>query len=517
MLQGHLLWVDDEIDLLRPHILFLQGKGYEVSTATNGNDAIELCRETDFDIVFLDENMPGLSGLETLHFIKELRPTTPLVMITKSEEEDIMNQAIGAKIADYLIKPVNPNQILLSLKKHVHRRSIERVTTQTHYRQEFAQLGAQISNSLNEDDWKEVYKRLVYWELELAQTDEPTMAAMLQMQKQEANTAFCKYIKKNYTAWINATERPTLSPDLFKTRIAPTLARQEKVFWVVLDNFRYDQWRVLAPLLSEDFNVLEEDLYMSILPTATQYCRNALFAGLWPSQIKQMYPTLWIEESEEGSKNAHEEQLLQLQLERLRLNSRMSYHKINDSEAAEKYIGGAQNLLNNDLNVVVINFIDILSHARTDSKMMRELASTEAAYRSITESWFKHSNIAQLFKFLATTDYQILLTTDHGSIRVNTPTKITAERHVNSNLRYKFGRNLEYNTKEVFEVNEPTKCGLPAINISTKYIFATDNRFFAYPNNYNHYVQYYKDTFQHGGISLEEMLIPFVVLRKKEP
>lgn len=515
MTQGHLLWVDDEIDLLRPHLIFLQSKGYEIDTATNGNDAIELCRECDYDLVFLDENMPGLSGLETLHFIKEIRPTTPLVMITKSEEEDIMNQAIGAKIADYLIKPVNPNQILLSLKKHIHRRSIERVATQTNYRQEFAQLGAQISDSLSYEEWKDIYKRLVYWELELAQTDEPAMVEMLQMQKQEANLAFSKYIKKHYAQWLADKDRPTISPDVFKSHIAPLLTQGEQVFVVVLDNFRYDQWRVIAPLLAEDFNVIEEDLYLSILPTATQYCRNALFAGLMPAQIKQMYPHLWIEEHEEGSKNAHEETLIQLQLERMRLKRSISYHKINDSEAAEKYLHSLNNLRTNDLNVLVINFIDILSHARTDSKMMRELASSEAAYRSITESWFKHSHISQLFKELAAMGRQIILTTDHGSIRVATPTKIAAERNVNTNLRYKFGRTLDYNAKEVFEVSDPNKLGLPAPNLSTKYVFATDNRFFAYPNNYNHYVQYYKDTFQHGGISLEEMLVPIVLLHGK--
>ncbi len=514
MVNGKLLWVDDEIDMLRAHIMFLENKGYMVSTASNGADALERCREEDFDLIFLDENMPGLSGLETLSQMKEMHPNVPIVMITKSEEEDIMNQAIGSKIADYLIKPVNPNQILLSLKKNIHQRAIVTEVTQSSYRQEFGRLGMQISDSLTAEEWAELYRRLVFWELELSDT-EGAMNDLLLMQKQEANHTFAKFVRKHYEGWISSPDtRPMMSPDLFKKKVFPPLAAGEKVFLLVFDNFRYDQWRTIAAELAEDFTI-DEQLYFSILPTATQYCRNALFSGLMPLQIKQMYPHLWTEEDEEGSKNSFEAELIGTQIERYRKRHTYSYNKINNSEAAEKLLAQFDRLSGYDLNVLVINFIDILSHARTDSKMMRELASNEAAYRSITQSWFRHSAIASFFKALAASDYRVIITTDHGSIRVNEPTRVVGDRSVNTNLRYKLGRTLDYNQKEVYEVREPTRIGLPAPNLSTAYIFALTNHFFAYPNNYNHYVSYYRDTFQHGGISMEEMIVPVVSMKGK--
>lgn len=515
MTNGRLLWVDDEIDMLKAHIIFLEKKGYSVLTASNGSDALDICRAEDLDLILLDENMPGLSGLETLAGIKDIQPLVPVVMVTKNEEEDLMDQAIGSKIADYLIKPVNPMQILLTLKKNIHQREIVQEVTQSNYRQDFMRIGMQMGEKLSAEEWKELYKKLVHWELQLSEA-ESAMNEMLGMQKEEANQAFAKFIMRNYEEWLStaAGERPMISPDVFRNRVFPLLNQGRKVFLLILDNFRFDQWRVLAQELADDFDI-NEDLYYSILPTATQYARNAILSGLMPLDIKEMYPGLWVEEGEEEGKNLNEDALLAHQMERYRRRETFTYHKLNDSVAVEKLLSQFSAELSAQLNVVVVNFIDILSHARTEMKMVRELAHNEAAYRSITLSWFRHTAIKDFFKRLATLDCDVLLTTDHGSIRVSQPAKVVGDRNVNTNLRYKLGKNLTYNPKEVYEVRRPKQIRLPAPNLSTTYIFAHSSRFFAYPNNYNYYVQYYKDTFQHGGISMEEMLVPMVEMRGK--
>ena len=510
-----LLWADDEIELLNAHIIFLQGKGYEVTKVTNGPDAIEACRREAFDLILLDENMPGLTGLETLTTIKELHPATPVVMVTKSEEEDIMEQAIGSKIADYLIKPVNPHQILLALKKNIHSREIVAEKANSAYQQNFGRLSMQISDARSIEEWQDVYRKIVYWELELENAD-VQMREMLKSQKEEANSMFGRFVKKNYMEWMASAreERPLMSNDLFRDRIFPLLDNGEKVFFIIIDNFRYDQWRVLAEEIGSDF-AIEEELYTSILPTATQYARNAIFSGLMPRQIKDMFPDLWVDEEDEEGKNLNEEELIATQIARYRRKDTFSYCKVLTSAAADKYVDSINSLAKNDVNVLVINFIDMLSHARTESLMVRELAANEAAYRSITLSWLRHSAIKRLFSYLADNKYTVVITTDHGSIQVDTPTKVVGDKNTNTNLRYKLGKALNYNGKDVFEIKEPAKAFLPAPNLSTSYIFATGSNFFAYPNNYNYYVQYYKDTFQHGGISMEEMLIPLIKLRPR--
>lgn len=515
-MSARLLWVDDEIDLLKAHQIFLQKRGYDVATCSNGRDAIDLCRTNDFDLVLLDENMPGLSGLETLSAIKNLQPTLPVVMVTKNEAEDIMDQAIGAQIADYLLKPVNPMQILLSLKKNIHQRTIVQEQTETSYRQEFAAISMQIDEARTAEQWAELYKRLVRWELQLEAGD-GAMAEMLRQQKEEANAAFAKMIKSHYETWLHQPEvegRPTLSHEVMRRKVFPKLSEGKRVVMIVLDNFRYDQWRVLSEELADLFDI-DEDLYYTLLPTSTQYARNAIFAGLMPLQIKEMYPDLWVEEDEDEGKNLNEERLIAKQMERHRRRETFSYHKLNDSQAAERLLSSVASLRQFSLNVLVINFIDILSHARTESHMVRELASNEAAYRAITLSWFRHTAIRELFHHLAGEDIELIITTDHGSIRVDQPCKVIGDRNVNTNLRYKLGKSLTYPKKEVYEAKDPKRLFLPAPNLSTTYIFATGARFFAYPNNYNYYVQYYRDTFQHGGISMEEMIVPVVALRPK--
>lgn len=515
MTNGRLLWVDDEIEFLRIHILFLEEKGYEVTSCTNGTDAVDLCHEQAFDLIFLDENMPGLSGLQTLERIKQIQPDVPIVMVTKNETEDLMDQAIGQKIADYLLKPVHPKQILLSLKKNIHRREIAAEVTQTAYQKQFAALSLLADEAQLPEDWYEVYRQLVEWELQLEENNS-MMAEMLQAQKADANAAFAKFVKKNYLYWLqHEQERPMMSHDVLQRTAWKDLKEGKRVFMIVFDNFRYDQWRMLRSELAPLFDV-EEQLYTAILPTATQYARNAIFAGMLPRAIKETYPHLWVDEEQEEGKNLKEGELLEAHLQRMGMEEvKMAYHKLNDSLSTKHYLEHFHEDLNNDLNVLVINFIDILSHARTESQMVRELASTEAAYRSITMSWLNHSSMRELFLALAETDYEVMITTDHGSIRVNEPTKVVGDKRVNTNLRYKYGKALSYNKKEVMEVVQPIDYGLPTPHLSTRYIFAVKNRFFAYPNNYNHYVPYYRDTFQHGGVSMEEMLVPLVRLKSK--
>lgn len=521
-----ILWADDEIDLLKPHILFLRSKGYDPVTVNNGRDALELVAARHFDLVILDENMPGLTGLETLQRIKEIAPQTPVIMITKSEEENIMDQAVGNNIADYLIKPVNPNQILLSIKKNLHSDKLVSQTAAADYQQDFSRLSMQINDARTITDFYSVYEKLVNWELRLAST-ETNMDEMLKMQKSDADSTFYKFIKRNYEDWVaalpsalvptrtaNPGDRPLMSPEVFPKTVFPLLDQGEKIFFILIDNFRLDLWLSIKPLLA-DYFTFEEQLYTSILPTATQYARNSIFSGLMPIDIANLFPHLWVDEDEDEGKNLNESELVQTLFERFRRRCRFSYNKINDSNGGERLLREFANLAQNDLNIVVLNFIDMLSHARTESRMIRELARTDAAYRSLAESWFRHSSALELFRRIAETGAKVIVTTDHGTIRVDSPVKVVGDKNTNTNLRYKLGKNLAYNAKQVYEIKNPARYGLPSPNVSTSYIFAARNDFFAYPNNFNHYVQYYTGTFQHGGISLEEMLVPLASLSPK--
>ncbi len=512
-----ILWTDDEIDILRAHIIFLEQKGYEVATATNGDDAIEMVKESHFDIIFLDENMPGLTGLETLNEIKTIEPNVPVVMITKSEEENIMDQAIGAKIADYLIKPVNPKQILLTIKKNVDQQELVTRKTTSDYQSEFSKISMRLNERLDHNDWKEIYRKLVFWELELSSSQDSAMDEVLKMQKEEANNSFARYVKNNYLSWFdkNSSDKPLLSPDIFRKKVFPLLDKKEKVFVLVIDNLRYDQFQVLSKVISQYYLSEEEELYYSILPTATMYARNAIFSGLMPSEIAKIYPQYWEEDDNAGNKNVHEIELMEEHLKRMGRKEKLYFEKITSLKSGKKLIDKLGNILQHDLSVMVFNFVDMMSHARTEMEMMKELASNEKAYRSLTLSWFNHSSLLELLKNLAENNVKVVLTTDHGTIRVDNALKVIGDKETVTNLRYKLGRNLNYNAKQVFEITNPEKAHLPGRNVSSKFIFAMNKDFFAYPNNYNHYVQYYRDTFQHGGISMEEMIIPVITLSPK--
>ncbi|MDR4988390.1 MAG: bifunctional response regulator/alkaline phosphatase family protein [Bacteroidales bacterium] len=516
-MSASILWVDDEIDLLKPHILFLKEKGYDVDTATSGAEALDIIEDQGFDIIFLDENMPGLTGVETLERIKSKFPALPVVMITKSEEETIMNSAIGSNISDYLIKPVNPHQILLALKKNLENRKLISEKTSMAYQQQFREIGASLSVSLEFSEWVDIYKQLVYWELELSKSQNESLRDIFLMQKGEANSVFARFIKENYTDWLNgrADEKPVLSHTAFREKCHPIIKKQEKVFLIIIDNLRFDQWKAIRPRLEEIYRVVHEDIYCSILPTATQYARNSFFAGLLPGEIQKMYPKYWTKETEEGKRNEFEQELFAEQLQRLGGGIPFTYHKILNLSAGKKLLNTLSDHASKKLNVLVYNFVDMLSHSRTEMEVIKELADDEAAYRSLTVSWFDHSPLWEIIRQLAEWKIPVIITTDHGSVRVHNPTRVVGDKNTNTNLRYKTGKNLQYDAREVFEIRNPADAFLPKDFVSANFIFALEDNFFAYPNNYNYYVSYYKNTFQHGGVSLDEMLIPFIYLTPK--
>lgn len=518
MALAKIIWVDDEIESLQSQKMFLENKGYEVKTFTNGFDAIDYVKENAIDVVLIDESMPGITGLETLAKIKEIRQSLPVVLITKNETENLMDEAIGSQITDYLIKPVNPNQVWLSLKKIIDNRRLVAEKTTTAYQQEFRNLFMALNSSPDYNEWMEVYKKLVYWELEMQKSDSPEMQEVLQSQKSEANTEFFKFISKNYAGWIgNKTgHAPVMSHSLLQFKVLPHLEPGKPLFFVLIDNLRFDQWRAIQPIFAESFRILEEDTFYSILPTATQYARNAIFAGMLPMEIEKKFPQYWKNDDDEGGKNLHEEDLLRAHLKRVgKGDLKVSYTKVLNNQAGLDLVNNMHNLLTNDLNVIVYNFVDMLSHARTEMEVLKELAGDEMSYRSLTASWFEHSPLHQALKKIAEKNVRVVVGTDHGSVRVKTPYKVIGDKQTTTNLRYKHGRNLNYEPKEVLAFRDPKEAGLPVPNINSSYIFAKEDSFLCYPNNYNHYVNYYRNTFQHGGVSLEEMIVPVIKMESK--
>ncbi len=515
---ARILWVDDEIESLQSQILFLKNKGYEVSALTNGFDAIDFLKEHAVDVVLLDESMPGITGLETVAKIKEAYAQLPVVLITKNETENLMDDAIGSQITDYLIKPVNPNQVLLSLKKIIDNRRLVAEKTTSAYQQQFRNLFMALNSNPDYNEWMDIYKKLVYWELEMEKSDSPEMQEVLQTQKSEANTEFFKFISRNYAKWMDPKNAsgPIMSHTLFRYKILPHVEKGVPTFFLLLDNLRFDQWKAIQPIFSESFRILEEETFYSILPTATQYSRNAIFAGLTPLEIEKQFHQQWKNDDEEGGKNLNEEEFFRAQLKRIKKDDiKFSYTKVLNYQAGQELVNNMHNLMNNDLNIIVYNFVDMMSHARTEMEVLKELAGDEISYRSVTKSWFEHSPLHQALKKIADKKINLILATDHGSVRVKSPAKVIGDKQTTTNLRYKHGRNLNYEPRDVLAFRDPREAGLPVPTVNSSYIFAREDIFLCYPNNYNYYVSYYRNTFQHGGVSLEEMVIPVIRMTNK--
>ncbi len=511
-----ILWIDDEVELLKPHIIFLEKKGYEVTTSTNGRDAVELFKDNLYDVVFLDENMPGLSGLETLQMIKTIRSATPIIMITKSEEEYIMEEAIGSKISDYLIKPVNPSQILLSLKKNLDHSRLVSEKSSSSYQREFRNISMELMDANTHEDWLSIYRKLIYWEIKLEAIEDQNLIAILDNQKSEANLLFGKFIEKQYENWIqNPEDSPVLSHQIFRKWVLPEIKSDENILFIVIDNLRFDQWRSFESIVNNHYKIEEEKGFYSILPTATQYARNAIFSGLTPLQMEKQFPEYWKNDTEEGGKNLFEAEFLEEQLKRLRLTIKSSYFKITNQREGKKLVENFKTLKDNKLISIVYNFVDMISHAKTEMEVIKELASNDKAYRSLTKSWFQNSPLLEIIQQAQLAGFKLIITTDHGTINCKNPSKVIGDKQTSLNLRYKTGKSLTFEEKDVYQVKDPKKIELPAINLSSSFIFAKNDYFLAYANNFNYYASYFKNTYQHGGISLEEMIVPFIILNPR--
>ncbi len=515
MSKAKILWVDDQIDLLKSHIIFLNEKGYQIDSCTNGSDALDKISNNRFDIILLDENMPGISGIETLINIKKIDRSIKVIMITKSEEENIMEEAIGKEISDYLIKPVNPNQILLSLKKTLQNEKLIKDSNISEYQQEFRNLSLKMMDISSYDEWIEFYLEIIDWELKLSDIDDDTMIEILNNQKIEANSLFSKFIERNYQSWFEKNNHPCLSHEILKKHLFPEIS-DDPLILIVIDNLRYDQWKIIEPSILSYYNKVKEVPYYSILPTSTQYARNSLFAGIMPMHIKQKFPQFWKDDHEEGGKNLFESKLLNINLNNLKSsNLKNEFFKITNFKNGVKLSNNLKQFRQNNLTTIVYNFVDMLSHSKTEMEMIKELAPNDKAYRSLTNSWFSNSPLFEIIKNASSLGFKLVITTDHGTINVKNPTKIIGDRNTSQNLRYKTGKSLTTNEKDNLVFKNPHDILLPKTSINSSFVFTKNEFYLVYPNNYNHFSNYFKNTYQHGGVSMEEMIIPFVILDPK--
>ena len=510
-----ILWADDEIDLLKPHILFLETKGYHVVSVTNGADAVDRVRHNNFDVVLLDEQMPGMGGLEALSEIKEISPELPVVLVTKSEEENLMEEALGGKISDYLTKPVNPSQILLTCKRILERNRLQSEKASQDYLQAFREISMSLMNPLSHQEWIDLYLKLVHYDLSL--DGDEGVRQVLDDQYKEANREFGKFIQAHYKEWIARVDepagdaRPMLSHEVIETAVVPELGKNPVLFFVI-DCMRYDQWVEFEKLMYPLF-AIDKSYHYSIVPTATPYSRNAIFSGLLPRDLERLYPSLWSEgEEDEHSRNRNEEAFLSDLLKRLNVDARMRYEKIVTTQRGREFAQNIMDFTRVNLSAVVVNFVDILAHSRSDSAVLKEIAPDEKAYRALTRTWFEHSWLFQAFQTLAEKKCTIIITSDHGAVRSLHPTKVIGDRETSTALRYKYGRNLKCDERHAIFVKSPVDYGLPGRGINTNYIIAKEDYYFVYPTNYNHYVNMYRDTMQHGGVTMEEVLLPIVKL-----
>ncbi len=510
-----ILWVDDEIDMLKPHIIFLEQRGYDLATATSGEAAIEVIKEGRYDIVLLDEMMVGMDGLETLAEMKELDPSVPVVMVTKSEEEDLMNDALGKRIDDFLIKPVKPSQVLSAIKRILDGQKIRRDQLAQTYARENSQLRAQIMGTMDWREWIEFYTKFVHWDLELDRVRDPGLRQIHRDLQMSANAEFSRYVEGEYEGWVNDTpDRPLLSPDIFREYVAPLLTAKKKVYFVVLDCLRLDHWMSLMPSLEPFFNI-ENHYYYSILPTATPYSRNALFSGLYPVEFGEKFPDIWNPHSrDQYSKNRYERQLMDGQLRRMgiRVNPSHKYVKIYEKDEADNVRRKMGSFHDLQFVSLVYNFVDILSHGRSESEILQEIAPDEPAFRSLVRSWFLHSALYHIIQEMARQKATVVLTTDHGAVLGRRAALVRGNKATTTNIRYKFGSNLGYNPKETFLIDDPGRFRLPTDGLSKQYAIAKEDYYFVYPTEFHKYERQYRGTFQHGGISTEEMILPCAVM-----
>ena len=519
-MKGTILWIDDEIEQLKAPILFLEQRGMTVLSSTNGADALDMLGEHVVDVVFLDEQMPGMDGLTTLEKIKQLQPQLPVVMITKSEEESIMEDAIGRFISDYLIKPVNPAQLVITLKRLLQVDEIQSEKTTQRYLQQFQQLGLKMDEASTWHDWSSLYQELVQWEFDL-EGGESASKEILEEQYASANAGFSRFVEQAYVNWIASSnnqgdnERPMLSHEVLRSSLFPLLKEREgqPVCFVLIDCMRLDQWRVFEKTLRKWFTI-DTQLVGSILPTATPFSRNAIFSGYTPAQLQRAFPNEWDLSKGEQSLNQHEELFLKAALERNDFDVSVRYHKVLSSADGKKLVQSIPTMKDVDLTAVVYNFVDTLVHSRSDSDVLKELAPDARAFRNLTETWFEHSALLDLFKGCAEEGIPVVVTTDHGSIRAMRDTKVFADRESADSLRYKYGKNLNIEQEShALKITKPELFGLPGGLHTSSYLIAKEDYYFIYPTQYHKFQNKYRDTFQHGGISLEEMVLPLAICR----